>query len=209
MKIGFWDYVREAFSAKPIGMFIPPNWIGIGAFFMLGFLNPGFLVIGFGVEMAYLGTLAHNRRFQRWVQASKQWAARRQWQAKVEDMVRQLGPEGQRRYHNLEARARAIIEQQMRGSDISTGLESQGQGLGRLLWVYLRLLFTRQAIEKIVREAEEGREDASRLDDRIQNLQTRLKEESISEELRKSLTGQIDILQQRLQKIRDAGPTSA
>ena len=30
MKPTFWDYVHAAFNARPAGMFIPPNWIGLG-----------------------------------------------------------------------------------------------------------------------------------------------------------------------------------
>ena len=36
MNPGAWDYIREAFNARPIGMFVPPNWIGLGAFALLG-----------------------------------------------------------------------------------------------------------------------------------------------------------------------------
>ncbi len=204
MKPGFWDHVREAFNARPAGMFIPPNWVGIGLFLLLGTLNPGFWIIGMGLEFAYLGTLASNARFQRLISAKQQWAARRQWQSKIDDLVSQLGAEGQKRYRALEGRCRAILEQQLRGAELSPGLETQEVGLGRLLWVYLRLLLTRQAIEKIVREAGEGGEDTARLDERVQNLQTRLKEQSLGDELRKSLTGQIEILQQRIEKRREA-----
>jgi len=204
MKPGFWDYVREAFNAKPIGMFIPPNWIGIGIVGLLSLLNPGFFILGLGLELGYLGMLSTNERFRRWVQAMHQYQSRRQWQMKVEDLIKQLGPETQRRYRSLEARCRAILEQQTRGATIAEGLASQGEGLGRLLWVYLRLLMTRQAIEHIVREAEGTQGDANSLTERIQNLEARLKEESISEDLRKSLTGQIEILRQRLEKRKEA-----
>ena len=33
---GFFDYVGAAFNARPFGMFVPPNWIGLGAFGLLG-----------------------------------------------------------------------------------------------------------------------------------------------------------------------------
>jgi hypothetical protein len=119
-------------------------------------------------------------------------------------MVRTLGSDGQQRYRSLEVRARSILEQQLRGAAITPGLETQGEGLGRLLWVYLRLLIMRQAIERIVREASEGSEEASRLQERIENLKLRLAQESLGDDLRKSLTGQIEILQQRIEKRREA-----
>jgi hypothetical protein len=204
MKPGFWDYVRHAFNARPIGMFIPPNWVGLGVFALLGTLNPGFWIIGFGLELGYLGMLANNPRFQRIVHATEQWQSRRQWQTSVDDQVRQLSQEGQRRYRTLETRCRSILEQQQRLVGGQTGLEAQGESLNRLLWVFLRLMLTRQGIDRIVQEAAGGNEDISRLQERIQNLQTRLKEESIGEELRKSLAGQVEILQQRVEKRREA-----
>ena len=101
MKPGLRDYLRAAFSARPIGMFVPPNWVGLAAFGLLGFLNPGFWLMGFGIELAYLGILASNERFQRNVAALQQWESRRQWQKRMEELVQQLGPEAQRRYRRL------------------------------------------------------------------------------------------------------------
>jgi hypothetical protein len=204
MKPGFWDCVREAFSARPIGMFVPPNWVGLGIFAFLGLLNPGFWIIGAGLELGYLGILATHERFQRFVAASRQWETRLRWQVRVDDLAKQLSVEGQQRYRTLEVRCRAILEQQVHLGIVNTGLDAQGEGLGRLLWVYLRLLLTRQAIERIVREADSTREDSDRIEERIANLQSRLKQDSLGEELRKSLTGQVEILEQRLEKRREA-----
>ncbi len=209
MKPGLRDYIHDAFNARPIGMFIPPNWVGLGIFALLGLVNPGFWVIGLGLELAYLGVLATNPRFQRLVSASRQWETRREWQTKVDELVRMLGSEAQQRYRALEVRCKAILEQQTHLGVVSTGLDAQGEGLGRLLWVYLRLLLTRQAIDRIVRESATPREDAERIGERIANLQSRLKEESLGEELRKSLSGQIEILQQRLEKRREAKEKTA
>ncbi len=204
MKPHFWDHVRAAFSARPIGMFVPPNWVGLTAFGFLGLLNPGFWVMGLGLELAYLGVLATNGRFQRTVVASQQWESRRQWQHRVEDLVQQLSSEGQRRYRALEGRCSSILDQQQRAAVVPSGLEAQGEGLGRLLWLYLRLLLTRQAIDRIVRESAGAAEDGSQLEDRVHKLETQLADGSVGEELRRSLSGQIEILKQRLQKRSEA-----
>jgi hypothetical protein len=158
--------------------------------------------MGLGLELAYLGTLSTNKRFQRLVNATFDSKTRRQWQARVDQFVAQLGPEGQRRYRALEVRCRSILEQQLRTSVApqAQGIDEQSQGLGRLLWIYLRLLLTRQAIERILRESGEGQEDLERLQLRAAELQERLKDEHLGEELRRSLTGQLDILQQRMLK---------
>ncbi len=204
MKPHFWDHVRSAFSARPIGMFVPPNWVGLTAFGFLGLLNPGFWVMGLGLELAYLGVLATNERFQRTVVATQQWESRRQWQRRVEELVQQLSSEGQHRYRNLEGRCASILDQQQRAAVVPSGLEAQGEGLGRLLWLYLRLLLTRQAIDRIVRESAGSAEDGNQLEGRIHKLEAQLANGSVGEELRRSLTGQIEILKQRLQKRTEA-----
>jgi hypothetical protein len=204
MKPHFWDHVRAAFSARPIGMFVPPNWVGLTAFGFLGLLNPGFWVMGLGLELAYLGMLATNERFQRTVYASRLWEARRDWQQRVDELVQQLSTEGQRRYRTLEARCASILDQQQTAAVLPSGLEAQGQGLSRLLWLYLRLLLTRQAIDRIVRESASATEDGSQLEDRVHKLDMQLAGGSVGEELRRSLAGQIEILKQRLQKRTEA-----
>jgi DNA repair exonuclease SbcCD ATPase subunit len=198
-----WDYVRKAFNAKPIGMFVPPNWIGLGIFGLLGVLNPGFWIMGLGLELGYLWILSTHPRFQRFAAASKRLETQRQWQARVEDAVRQLNPDDQQHYRVLETRCRALLQQQLQINTPTQGLEAQGEGLGRLLWVYLRLLLTRQAINRVIRGSSVASEGAASLDERIAGLQARLNE-PLTDDLRKSLTGQIEILQQRLERRREA-----
>jgi hypothetical protein len=203
MKPTFWDYVRAAFNARPAGMFVPPNWIGVGVFGFLGLLNPGFWIIGLGCELAYLGWLSNHPRFQNLVNGGRLLDAQRQWQLKIYDLIRQLPVEDQQRYRALEARCQEILEHQKRGTIISTGLEEQGEGLGRLAWIYLRLLLTRQSIRKMIREASNLPEEAH-IQQRIEKLQQQLQQPSVSEDLRKSLASQIEILQQRQEKKREA-----
>jgi hypothetical protein len=203
MKLGMWDHIRAAFNARPIGMFIPPNWVGLAGFAFLGLLNPGFWVVGVGLELGYLMLLSTNPRFQRTVTASHLWESGRQWQQRVNELVQQLNAEGQRRYHALEARCLAILDQQ-KATLVPSGLDAQGEGMTRLLWMYLRLLLTRQAIERIVRESTGPAEEGAQLEDRVRNLETRLAEDPVGDELRRSLMGQIEILKQRLQKRSEA-----
>jgi hypothetical protein len=194
-----WDYIRKAFNARPIGMFIPPNWIGLGVFGMLGALNPGFWVVGLGLELGYLWVLGTNERFQKFVAASWQVLNRKQWQSRIDSLVQQLSNDDQQRYRTLEGRCRALLEQQKNLQTPTQGLQAQNEGLGRLLWVYLSLLSTRQALSRVLRGATGTPDTSASLEKRISELKTRLSE-PLTEDLRKSLTGQIEILQQRLDK---------
>jgi hypothetical protein len=204
MKASLGDYIKSAFNARPLGMPIPPNWIGLAGFGMLGLLNPGFWLIGAGVEFAYLFGLATNKRFQRVVSGSKSLANQRERLSQVRMQVAQLSPDDQRRYMLLEQRCQQIVEQQRNQGGASLDLQSQSEGLGRLLWIYLRLLVTRRSIERLLRESAMLSPDRAPIAGRIKQLEDQLKSESLSEEMRKSLTGQLEILLQRQQSQREA-----
>jgi hypothetical protein len=198
-KLGFGDYLKAAFNARPLGMFVPPNWVGIGAFGLLGLLNPGFWVLGAGLELGYLALLATNTRFQRTVAASQISTQQQDSVGVVNGLLARLPDEDKRRYRSLEDRCRAILDQQAQ-SALSVGLEAQGASLSRLAFVYLRLLVTKQGLQRILSES--GRSDD--LESRLRGLKQQLADTSIGDALRKSLTGQVEILEQRLQSRRDA-----
>ncbi|HEX4998677.1 MAG TPA: hypothetical protein VFY29_10640 [Terriglobia bacterium] len=204
MKPNLWDYIRAAFNARPAGMFIPPNWIGLGIFGFLGLLNPGFWLVGAGCELGYLAWLGTNPRFQNLVVGDRLSGELRNWQKRVYSLITQLSPADQQRYRALEARCQGILEQQSRSAAGSPGLNEQQEGLGRLVWIYLSLLLTQESIRKIVRDAANSPEQAAQLKERIDKLQQQLEQPSINEDLRKSLSSQIDILQQRKEKKKEA-----
>ncbi len=183
---GFFSYVKAAFSAKPLGMPIAPNWVGIVAFGIAGFLNPGFWLLGAGAELAYLLTIASNKRFQRIVDgAAKSPADAR----RLEAMISTLPPKDLRQYQFISSRCREILKQQQsQGADIS----AQAEALSRLVLVYLQLQVTRLTVGQLL---EEGDTDLPR---RLQGLKDQLVREGISAELRNSLEGQLEILQHRL-----------
>ena len=205
MKQGLWSYVKAAFNARPIGMFIPPNWIALAGVALAGWAMgpdamPGVLLVGAGLELAYLFGLSTSKRFQRLVDGSASLEERKQWQAKLSDIVNQLDPDDRERYFNLQRRCYTIIEQQRQNGD-APELETQGEGLGKLLWIYLRLLRTRQSILRIIRESldlERGRGEP--LDKRFKRLANEVQNEALNDDVRKSLGGQLEILQQRMEK---------
>src|SRR5262245_45785862 len=111
MKPGFWDYVRAAFNARPVGMFVPPNCIGIVLFGVWGVPDPGFWVSGVGCELAYLGWLGTNTSFQKLVNGGRLLDEQREWQKRVYELIRQLPPDDQQRYRSLESRCKSILDQ--------------------------------------------------------------------------------------------------
>jgi hypothetical protein len=202
-KPGFFDYVTAAFNARPFGMFVAPNWIGLGAFGLLGMLDPGFWVLGAGLELGYLLLLSTNARFQRLINARPMSDATAEWNSRIQGLLARLDVNDRRLYDLLAQRCRSIIDLQLHGTNPSTepgGLETQADGLGRLSWMFLRLLVARRSIRHVIGDAG----DAAELRKRLTGLERQRSTQDLSDELRRSLSGQIDILNQRLQQRTDA-----
>ncbi len=201
---GWFTYIKAAFNAQPFGMAIPPNWIGLAAFGLLGLTNPGWWVIGLGVESAYLLWLATSSRFQAVVDGQRLNVSagneRQRWAATGQDLLQQIGPEGRRSYMNLESRCREIMGHLRRDSPDEAAM--QDEGLSRLQWVFLRLLGSRASIRKLVVEAGDG--EAERLQERAKELIKRLEDKDMAEDLRTSIRSQLEIVQSRLAKQREA-----
>ena len=199
-KTGFVDYLKAAFNARPFGMFVAPNWIGLGAFAMLGALNPGFWVLGAGLELGYLLMLATNPRFQRLVAARPLSDSTREWNTRIQKLFTRLDAADRRSYDALAERCRSIIDLQLNtGVDEPHGLEAQADSLGRLSWMYLRLLVARQTLKQVLGSSAVG--DLTR---RITALKRQHDDPQTGDELKRSLSGQIEILTQRLQQRADA-----
>ena len=159
-KPGFFDYLTAAFNARPIGMFVAPNWIGLAAIGLLGLANPGFWVLGAGLELGYLFTLATNRRFQQTVTSKPLNAAR--------SRVEHADPEGARqarsgRPPHLRCAVRALpldprLAAPGRRPSRPRGSRQQAESLGRLSWMFLRLLLARRTISQVMGGAQNDAE---------------------------------------------------
>src|SRR3954468_3637570 len=199
-KPGFLDYLSAAFNARPLGMFVAPNWVGIAAFGILGAANPGFWVLGAGLELGYLLTLATNTRFQQTVTARPVTAARAEWNQRIQRVLGRLDPADRRDYDALAERCRSIVEMQLQNAtEPPDGLEQQAESLGRLSWMFLRLLLARRTIGQVMG----GAQNDAELQRKIASLERQQVQTGLSEELARSLGGQLDILRQRLQQRTD------
>jgi len=181
-------------------MIVAPNWIGVATATLLGFFEPGFWAIGAGLELGYLVWLANSERFQRTVTAATLAApsdapAAEDWTARTGRALLQLGDGDRRRYQALAERCRSIIDLQVKNSAAGDiGLEGQHESLARLAWMYLRLLVGRDTIQKVQNDQRSGPD----LSASLAALDTRLSAPDLSEELRRSLEGQAEILRQRV-----------
>lgn len=196
-KPGFLDYVTAAFNARPLGMFVAPNWVGLAAFGLLGIANPGFWVLGAGLELGYLLTLATNTRFQRAVASRPLSEARGEWNRRIERLSARLSRDDRERFAALSQRCASIIDLQTHGgAETPHGIEAQADSLGRLSWMFLRLLVARGVILEVLQDSEHD----SALEERRRALERQARDESMPADLRRSLGGQVDILSQRIEQ---------
>lgn len=132
-------------------------------------------------EVAYLGLLGTHPRFQQYINAQEVKAARQEGVAgadqAVQRVVSRLPAELVRRFEALRVRCQELrqIAQEIRGASQTepAPLEVlQLAGLDRLLWIYLRLLFTQHMLERFFRQTGEAdiQSDVRKLEERLQGL---------------------------------------
>ena len=183
------SYLWAAFTARPFGMPIPPNWFGLATFAMLGaVLSPGFLIVGAGLEIAYLAWLANNKRFRDTVDAKAQAGepADQRYRALLDPLAQ---PE-RARQAALETRARDIVA----SLDKSPIMAAHGDSVEQLVWLHLRLLSALQAIARVVATA---KADSARLADQETSIDARLAAADVDPELRRSLEQQKAVIDAR------------
>ena len=165
----------RAFNARPMGCSCRRTGSGWAGSRCWGCSIPGFWLIGAGLETGLSVLLATNPRFQRVVDrlatsiASSSGSGRRSHAA-----CSALAGRSEALPHLECAASRSSSSSAGRGCP--PDLQSQAEGLGRLLWIYLRLLVTRQGIERLLRESSaERRPSACRWNERISQLEEQLK----------------------------------
>ena len=190
-------YLWKAFTARPLGMPIPPNLFGLAAFGLLGFfISPGFWLLGAGLEVAYLAALSSSKRFRNTVDAEAERAD--PIDQRYHGTLMKLTPDQPQRQREIEARAREIFAQLGDSPLFQTHMDS----LEQLVWLNMKLLLARQAILGVVHTA---RRETDRLDAQEAEIEQRLTRDDLSPELRRSLEQQKAVIDQRQEAHQSAG----
>jgi hypothetical protein len=189
------SYIAAAFNARPLGMPVPPNWFALAAFGLLGFfVNPGFWLIGAGLEGLYLWVLARNPRFQATVDASH---GQSDWHARYSTLYGLLDQDSCNRQDVIEHRAREIVDLLSR----TGATETQKSDVRQMAWLHLKLLAARASIQQVIASAERERRN---LEDQERRVIDRLGDATVSEELKRSLEQQLEVLRSRRSAHADA-----
>ncbi len=145
----FWDYVKAAFW-KPIRSRIfgalPLTQMLLVAFGLAGFVNPGFWLLGLAAIVALVGGRSASARFQKLIDAERIAARAEGAEVKMQRAYERLQPASQSRYRALVGQCREILGlgggfEEAKVTDFRAG------NLNQMLWLFLRLLASREAIE--------------------------------------------------------------
>ncbi|HEV3121735.1 MAG TPA: hypothetical protein VGY53_07525 [Isosphaeraceae bacterium] len=167
-------------------------------------------------EVAYLGMLGTHPKFQKYVDAQESSQARQQASVGVEQtmfrILQNLPDKQAQRFRALRSRCLELRQ-------IASDLKDPGQGglptldnlqltgLDRLLWIYLRLLYTQTMLERFFQKTSE-----TQIQKDIQGLEERIRrtgegtDDLQKQKLKKALQENLDTCKERLanyQKARD------
>ena len=182
------SYLAAAFNARPFGMPIPPNWFAVAAFALLGaFVNPGLWLVGAGLEGLYLWALSRNERFRATVDAEGKGD---DWHSKYNSLTTNLDDEAQRKQTFIEARAWEIIDVLSRRG----ATDSQKSDVRQMAWLHLKLLAARASVLQVIAAADLEKRS---LEEQERRVIDRLSDDSVSDELKRSLEQQLEVLRSR------------
>jgi hypothetical protein len=203
---GFTDYVKAAFNARPAGMPIAPNWIGVAAFGLLGALaNPGFLAIGAGLELAYLLGLVGNRRFRDVVAGRMSRSRASVDLSEAQRKLEALPDESRARFGALRERCERVLEIHSAAGEADQALAlQQRQSLEKFAWIFFQLLVARETILALGEEARLSAKFRRELEEEREDLEQRIAAPRIAPDLKKSLEGRLAIVIQRLAVLAEA-----
>ncbi len=214
--MGLGKYIKKAF----LNHWNLLAFLGSIGFAMISGHPDVFVPLVLAGETTYLGVLGTHPKFQRYVDVQEHKAVREQGSVVVAEafdrILKSLPPRLLRRFEGLRDRCLALrqIAQQMRASEeLNAGptpepLEDlQLSGLDRLLWIYLRLLYTHTMLERFFERTSEGQiqSEIKRLEDRIAHMPSEdAAGTSPRQTIRKALLDNLETCRGRLENLHKA-----
>jgi len=199
---GIVEYVKHAFLYKwNLLLFMG----GVAAAALSPWPDATFPLV-MAAEVAYLGGLTSIQRFRDAIDAKvHQQAQQPRTQAagqSLASVVNSLAPESRRRFEVLRGRCLEMrsIARGVGGETSSPGEDLSTPALDRLLWVFLRLLASQQALERFLRST-----NASEIHARLEDVKKRLESVPTDERVKRSLQDSMAAHDLRLQNYKKAG----
>lgn len=200
--LSYWDFVKAAFL-KPVRSRVlgamPLTQMVLAAFGLAGFFNPGFWLLGLASVVAIVGGRSSSARFQKLIEAERIAARAEGAEDRMQKAYERLQPASQSRYRALVMQCREILGI---GGGIDEGKVSdfRAGNLNQLLWLFLRLLASRESIQDTL-----ARVDRRQLETGVENIKTRLAGVGDPEgALARSLKATLEIQDKRLANLETA-----
>lgn len=195
-----WKYLKAAFWATysiPALGYIPVNALLVFAFFLMGlaefirYEQAGIWLLGLGLEVFYLFSLAFNARFQKTVDAHELGQKQTEYQQKQQLLIEKLDDFGRRRLQQLQKKIDKAIHLQTEEQN-----NRNLQLLNKLAWLHLKLLLAQQNLRDILDTNTE-----KQIEQQIQVITQELKQ-VLSDKIRDSKEATLNLLAQRLANFR-------
>jgi len=199
-KQGFLQYVKRAFLQHWNLLFLGA---GVVAGALSGHADVVLPLVAAG-ELVYLGGLATHPKFQAYVNASAHKEQKKQVnQESLQRIFNTLDPRSRVRFEELRRRCRDLqaLATGIRAADLGQMEELHNEGLNRLLWVFLKLLFTKRSLERFLESTDEAgiKESLARNEQRIADLGPETEDTTTESKMRKTLNDTLQSAQARLQ----------
>ncbi len=193
--LSFWDYVKAAFwkpvRSRAFGA-MPLTQMLLAAFGLAGFFNPGFWLLGLALIVAMVGGRSSSARFQKLIDAERIAARAEGAEVTMQRAYERLQPASQSRYRALVMQCREILG--LGDFDESKIADFRAGNLNQLLWLFLRLLSSRESIQDTL-----ARVDRRQLQASIESVRTRVAGVADPEgALARSLRATLEIQEKRL-----------
>lgn len=196
-----WRYIKSAFfvgvDVQGLGR-IPLNALAVAGVGIIGIAEPAVWLLGLGAEAVVISSLAFNKRFQNWVDATSFKRSDEQVAAESAAMLRILPADSRARITKLQAKCEQTLQmyRNLQSDDFEFTIETNREALKKLQRTYIKLLVARQhLVELDSPDAEQG------LKAQIVNLETDLKESDDSPAVHESKAATLNILKKRLNNL--------
>ena len=201
-KPGFMEYIKTAFMNHW-------NLLALGAGVVGGLMvSPDVaLPLVAAAELVYLTSLSIHPKFQSYVNAQSHKAGRAQVKGEALDRIFEaLDPRSRSRFEELRRRCRDL--QSLAGAtreaeNLGEVANMHNEGINRLLWVFLKLLYSKRSMERFLETTDEEsiRADIKKVELRIASLGPAAEDEGDEPKMRRTLEDTLGSANARLENL--------
>lgn len=204
-ELSYAEYLKAAFRRRidvPVLGRMPINQMGLVAFALLGLANPGFWFLGAAMEVAFVVLRSTSRRFQNLVEGERLLRRQVGFDERVKLAVASLSDTARERYRRLLRECGSILglTQTVDQERLGTLQDLRAGGLNQLLWLFLRLLTSRELIVANISQVDRRSVEAD-----VEHVRQRLTQAEPESALARSLQGTLEIQLKRLENLTRAG----